>query len=334
MTYESLVLPGKEKLREMILDLYSRDIAESSVHFSTRNYAFCFSQGCFPVAIRVGFGKEKTRKTVMSELMFVDYVKLSAPTVSEPIPSNNGNIVEEIDMGGNHYCITMFRKANGDVLPTEYWDNAYFERVGRVLGKIHKASYEAGQQGFRFKRPQWYEVLPQDYHIYDDKIGKEVADKCNEVLAKIKALPQTPETFGMIHGDFAMTNIFSEWDNVWIFDFDDCCYGHYITDISFALFQLLGNTQYKSLYTHKENRFHAHGLCAYLRKGYEEEFTLAEDQWDLIEDFYALRCIEIIVMMTSSSFPQEIIDEYLNPIIGVLMNMDRFYEMMDSDNSE
>lgn len=154
MNYAESNFPNKEALREVILERYGRDIEKASVHFSTRNYAFCFSDGCFPAAIRVGIGRQKTRLAVMSEMMFVDYIKLTAPTVSEPIASKNNNIVEKVDLNDQHYCITMFRKANGDVLPAQYWDNAYFERVGRCLAEIHKGSREAGAQGFRFKRPR------------------------------------------------------------------------------------------------------------------------------------------------------------------------------------
>ncbi len=329
MKYSESNFPNKEQLRSVILDLYSRDIAESSVHFSSRNYAFCFSQGCFPAAIRVGLGGKKTRSSVMSELMFVDYIKLTVPTVSEPIVSKNNSIVEETDINGEHYCITMFRKANGDVLPEKYWNNQYYEMVGSVLGKIHHASYEAGQQGFKFKRPKWYDTLPSDFNVFEKALGKDVCAISNNVINKIKALPETPQTFGIIHGDFGLSNIFTEWDNVWVFDFDDCCYGHYITDVTFALYSMIGSPNYVPPHSHEEDRFGSDGIYAHFRKGYERFFSLPDEQWNLIEDFCMLRNVEVITMMQDANFPAEITQAYLSPLIAALKTSESIFKFMD-----
>lgn len=311
MNYSESDFKNKEKLRDVILDLYSRDIAEASVHFSSRNYAFCFSQGCFPAAIRVGIGGQKTRASVMSELMFVDYIKMDVPTVSEPVPSKNNNVVEEVDIDGEHYCITLFRKANGDVLPEQYWNNTYFENVGRILGKIHKASHEAGQLGFKFKRPIWDEVLPEDFYAFEKDIGKEACEACIEIVKKIKAMTPSQESFGMIHGDYGTSNIFSEWDNVWVFDFDDCCYGYYMYDIASAICGL-NSSNYVSRFTRKQDMTDKDGLLAHFRNGYEQEHTLPDEQWALINDFAALRLTEaLIIIATTPAFAPPVRKKYL-----------------------
>ena len=86
----------REKIREVLLKCYGVDIAEANCHFSTQNYAYIFPN--HPYMIRVSKMPKKTRKEILSELMWVDDLKQFKQTICEPSVSINGKILEEFEV--------------------------------------------------------------------------------------------------------------------------------------------------------------------------------------------------------------------------------------------
>ena len=59
-------------------------------------------------------------------------------------------------------------------------------------------------------------------------------ERIDGIYEKVKAVPEDPRWFGMIHGDFHSNNYFVDGNNIWIFDFDECNYGYFMYDIASA----------------------------------------------------------------------------------------------------
>lgn len=287
MKYEEIFIPNKEEVRARLLSDYGRDIAEADCWFSSRNYALIFAKGCRPAVIRLNVDGAKTRADVMSELLWVDDLRLSIPTVAQAIPSENHQIAEEFTIGENHYCATMFRKANGDKMAPEEWNPDYFRRAGRLLGQIHAASHEAGETGFCYKRRQWYEMPLWDFEHYPHMNGY-MKQRGRDFFEEVRALREEPDSFGMIHGDYQHTNLFSDWDDVWAFDFDDCCYGHYIYDAATFIHLAIGEVRYHPEGDRGEVIWGPGGVVEHFRRGYEEAYRLPQAQWDLLDLFIRL----------------------------------------------
>lgn len=288
MKYEDILIPNKEAVRERLREAFGRDIAEADCFFSTRNYALILSGGCRPASIRLNVDGEKTRKDVMSELMWVDDLRLSIPTVAQAMPSNHHQMAEEFTIGDNHYCATLFRKANGDRPDPSQWDGEYFRRAGRLLGRIHKASHEAGREGFSYQRRRWDEMPFWDFAHYP-YLDSETVSRCEALFEEIKRLPQEADSYGMVHGDFQPTNLFCDWDDIWVFDFDDCCYGHYIYDIAGFLYIAIIEPRYCPGEPRDEVIWGKGGVLEQFRSGYEEYYRLPKGQWDLLDSFIRLR---------------------------------------------
>ena len=83
----------KKMMREILLESYGVDIDEAKCHYSTQNYAFIFPE--HPYMIRVSMTPKKTRKEILSELMWVDDLKQFKQTICEPSVSLKGNLLEE-----------------------------------------------------------------------------------------------------------------------------------------------------------------------------------------------------------------------------------------------
>ncbi|MEG1641000.1 MAG: phosphotransferase, partial [Ruthenibacterium sp.] len=232
-TFETLPIDGKELLRQGILERFHRDISTVSCAFSSRNYVFIFGDGCFPAIVRVGTETpERNAQDVLSELMWMDDLKNDVHNICQPIPSLENRMVERIPSGEKVHLVTMFRKANGAIFPDTQWTTEFFYNVGALLGKIHRTTSEGYQRGFRYKRRNWDENLVCDFSCYEGSFASAAYQDAETVLKKIQSIPRDPRWYGMIHGDFRNGNLFYDWGELWAFDFDDCCYGYFMYDIT------------------------------------------------------------------------------------------------------
>ena len=69
----------KQNMREILLDRYGIDIDQTKCFFSTQNYAF-IPHGEPSFMIRVSATPKKTRGEIMSELLWVDDLKMFKQT--------------------------------------------------------------------------------------------------------------------------------------------------------------------------------------------------------------------------------------------------------------
>ena len=88
----------KQKMREVLQERYGVDIEEAVCRYSTQNYAFIFREK--PYMIRVSISPKKTRKEILSELMWVDDLKPFKQTNCEHNESLNGFFLEEFEIDG------------------------------------------------------------------------------------------------------------------------------------------------------------------------------------------------------------------------------------------
>lgn len=134
-------------MREILLKCYGVDIDEAKCHYSTQNYAFIFPEK--PYMIRVSMTPKKTRKEILSELLWVDDLKQFKQTICEPSVSLNGNLLEEFEIDAVIYRASMFRTARGNVQTMAKMDPMFFICVGELLGKIHYVSTNERELGMR-----------------------------------------------------------------------------------------------------------------------------------------------------------------------------------------
>ena len=232
--------------------------------------------------IRVSIGYYRTREEALSEIMWVDDLKQFSDTICEPSPSLHHNLAEEFDINGKHYRATMFRTAKGNVKEVKDLGWKDILLVGDLLGRIHKESRDAAAQGILYKRPKWYEKRERGMKTALPKQEEYVRKYVTEVFETIKALGESPDIFGMIHGDFHINNFFIDGNNIWVFDFDECSYGYFMYDIASVI-----STWLMYLYKPEKTRRAAlyEDILPYFRQGYDEHVKLPEEHWALLELF-------------------------------------------------
>lgn len=271
-------------LREELLKCYGLDINKAKCFFSTQNYAFIFPGE--PHMIRVSIGSVKTREETMSEVLWVDDLKQFSETVCEPFPSLKNHIVEEFEIDGVHYRAAMFRTARGAVREITDLDAMHFIAVGDLLGRIHAAGADSAKAGISYKRKKWYEKQAPSFAYARENLPADLMERIDGIYEKVKAVPEDPRWFGMIHGDFHSNNYFVDGNNIWIFDFDECNYGYFMYDIASACITWLMNG-----YHMEKCRRDAlnEDILPYFRTGYELHLKLPEEHWQLLELFIEYR---------------------------------------------
>lgn len=273
-----------DKMYEILLQRYGVDVRQANMFFSTQNYAFVFPDKDY--MIRVSIASQKTRREILSELMWLDDLKSFSSTICEPSPSLEGNLLEEFVLDGITYRAAMFRTARGSVKQTADMNPMFFICVGEFLGKIHKVSTEEQEIGLRFARGVLAERFDSRLQQCKDKIPAKIQENIRLVQKAVEDLPKENGRYGLCHGDFHLKNFFVEHNNIWVFDFDSCCYANYLYDIaSFIQSCLLqgyhaGEDMRKVIFE---------DILPWFRIGYDLNHKLEESHWDQLELFLSYR---------------------------------------------
>ena len=178
----------KQKIKVVLHERYGVDIDKAKCYFSTQNYAFVFPGE--PFMIRVSATAKKTRSEIMSELMWVDDLKLFKQTICEPNVSLLGNILEEFEIDGKIYRASMFRTARGVIKETTDMTPMFFICVGDLLGAIHHVSTNERESGIKFKRSSQQEKFNALKERVFDKVPEGIKERILKIEEKVNALPQ------------------------------------------------------------------------------------------------------------------------------------------------
>lgn len=279
------------KIREMLLKCYGVDIEEAKCHFSTQNYAYIFPN--HPYMIRVSKMPKKTRKEILSELMWVDDLKQFKQTICEPSVSIGGKILEEFEIDGVTYRASMFRTARGNVQASTEMTPMFFICVGELLGIIHHVSTDERENGMKFQRKELKDIFSHQKEKVWEKLKPEIQGRITAIETQVNSLPQDLGIYGLCHGDFQANNFFVEANNVWLFDFDGCCYANYLYDVaSFILSCFLGGFG-----GGKECSKVIEEILHYLKIGYELNHKCTDEYWEQLPLFISYRAAYTALML-------------------------------------
>src|SRR5260221_13967596 len=70
-------------------------------------------------------------------------------------------------------------------------------------------------------------------------VDHDIRTNAQRIIQEVKDLPLSQFQYGLIHADVYQENMFLADGVLFLFDFDNCEYGHYISDIAIALYAAL-----------------------------------------------------------------------------------------------
>ncbi|NJD58076.1 MAG: hypothetical protein FIA98_01600 [Anaerolineae bacterium] len=211
-----------------------------------------------PSILRISFRPDRTADQIRAELHFVDYLAEHGVRVSRPIPSQNGRLLETIQVRGMPLHIASFVRGKGMRVPDNHYRyredvpiEEYFQNWGWVLGQMHALAKDYQPINEQEKRPEWFEIN-RSRLVIETQVSERfpvVCDRIQSLLKEIRSLPRDRNSYGLIHGDFNDGNFIVDYDNgdMTVFDFDDCGYFWFIYELASAWEGGIGRIMFSGL---------------------------------------------------------------------------------------
>jgi Ser/Thr protein kinase RdoA (MazF antagonist) len=242
-----------------------------------------------PVIVRVSDGSLRERGELDGELLWLDHLIRHGCTVTTPIRSRAGTLLETIDLDAGTYHVCCFERFGGrqlDPKADRAWNDELMLQLGREIARIHRSSDALCLPPGR-DRHQWYEskmsVFP---YPLPDCYNRRVADAMSAFTDEMRARPRTPRHYGLVHRDIHSGNFLLEDGRVEIIDFDLGCYGWRLMDFAVLLFS---HYYFPSLAVPGSTPALAGSVLATLVRGYRQEYALDDEHLLMIGDLLKLR---------------------------------------------
>jgi Ser/Thr protein kinase RdoA (MazF antagonist) len=233
--------------------------------------------------LRFTHSAHRTITMVKGEIDFLNYLADNNASVSPPVLSKNGNCIEAIPFKNSYYSVVAFEKARGipaNTIRITDKSSGFFQELGQVVGNIHALAKEYTP---RHKRPEWHE---DEFYYAEPYVPYPViVEKSNRLIKYLHTLPKEKDSYGLIHGDINLSNIYVHNGRITLFDFDDSRYSWFAHDIAVALFYMVMDTGVQ------EKELFAHSFLKHFLQGYTKENKLSSFWLNHIPTFLALHVI-------------------------------------------
>ena len=235
---------------------------------------------------------------ILGELEFVNYLKSQGVSTSTAIPSMEGQFVEIIDGKAGKFLAYVFEKAQGTLVGRENWNPDLFHNWGRLMGRIHLLSKDFQISNESFQRQQWHEEETLNVEKYVPKSESVVHQKALILLERLHALPRDRDSYGLTHGDLHHRNFFWRDGAISPFDFDDCEYSWFASDIAIALYYAAHHDMSSSVvpWTDMDRATFVPYFLEHFTSGYLSQNDLDPTWFTYIPDFLMLRAIIMYVI--------------------------------------
>lgn len=179
--------------------------------------------------------RAKSLNQQVEEVFWTNYLFEHGVGVSPALPSRNGMLVEPVTLPEEKNLV-LFKTAPGRHLPLEQWKPDILYHLGREMGKLHRLSKTYVRNNPIQHIPHWQQG---EEYAFLDAIPEEqqtIRAGAAEILAEVRALPVTPDTYGLVHGDVWLENVLVTPDKkLTLVDFLDCEQHHLVWDLAIPL---------------------------------------------------------------------------------------------------
>ncbi len=236
--------------------------------------------------LKITHTMRRSENYIMGELAWLTFLADRGVSVARAVPSERGRLIERIDDGdGSAWLAIAYEKAPGHRVTADEWNGDLFTAWGRLLGTMHRLTQSYRLSNPAHKRQEWFEEEQLKAHKYLPDHETEVLARADELMSYLRSLPTPSDAFGMLHTDLHHGNWFVDGGTITAFDFDDCHYNWFASDIAIAL---VGAIWFPPKPYEDPAAYAQHFLEHFLR-GYYEENQLDPKWLGHIRDFMMLR---------------------------------------------
>ena len=166
------------------------------------------------------------------------------------------------------------------------------------MGRIHSLAKDFRPSDDVFRRHQWHQEETLRVGRYVPATEAAVHEKAAALFARLQALPRDHDSYGLTHGDLHHRNILLDGHAIHPYDFDDCEYSWFASDVAIALYYAAGfdeDTVFAPGTDTDRQSFSGHFLKHFMA-GYRTENSL-DPQWlRQVPDFLRLRALIMYVI--------------------------------------
>lgn len=253
-------------------------------------HAFTFEvQGSRGRAIlRITSGNHRTAAEIAGELDWMAQVRASGIVAPRIIRSNGDEQIESVGAGETCFSAVLFEKLDGLAVSDADWNPELFRKWGALVGHMHRIAAEGRA---KISRAAWRDSDFLNLEAYIPDSLPEVKASARDLIAAIGDLPRDGNSFGIIHADVYQDNFLLSPEGLQLFDFDNCEYGFFVSDIAISLYAALWR-----LPPQADRQSFAEGFLAAFLEGYDREYRLPPGQLSRLPLFLRLREVFIYVV--------------------------------------
>jgi Ser/Thr protein kinase RdoA (MazF antagonist) len=230
--------------------------------------------------LKVTHPSHRSYEQLEAELEWLSYLVgkgVRAPRIHRSI---NSLFIERVPAADDYFSVICYEKIVGDTIADALLTEALFRPWGTLIGKLHRLSF-----GYlpKTQRYAWYESDFLNVERYLP-IDHDIRTNAQRIIREVQDLPLSQFQYGLIHADVYQENMFLADGELFLFDFDNCEYGHYISDIAVALYAALWRVPSEADRAEFSERF-----LRSLLVGYREEHQLSRTEIEALPLFLQLR---------------------------------------------
>ncbi|MBU1094173.1 MAG: phosphotransferase [Firmicutes bacterium] len=269
--------------------------------------------------LRISHASHRTYEQLLSELDFVHFLAENHANVSIPVLSVDHNLIEKVELKDSYFTVSSYIKAEGERPSKAHFDDTFFHNYGKTIGQFHRLTKKYQPSNGVIKRFKWDDdplfINARSYLPDSDEI---IYTRFVELIEELNQLKIDSDHYGLIHTDIHMGNFFINEKKLTVFDFDDCSYMWFASDIAIALFYFL-EFSIRDEMKFKENTDY---FMAHFMKGYLSENNLSLDDMKTVHNFLKLRELVLYIVffrsvdMTVDSFASKYIIRHRDHIIN------------------
>jgi Ser/Thr protein kinase RdoA (MazF antagonist) len=188
--------------------------------------------------LRLTRDRYRSMAETRAEVNFLAHLVAAGCRVNSPLATASGSHVERVTCADGIYCVSAVAHVPGRVACVEdgELDASAAAGWGEALGALHRAAMSFRPSG-EDRRWHWRDEI--FFRMADDLIP----ERCDHLhrglgatIDAVTALPVSDASFGMVHGDHGPQNFHIDSSgNVTTFDFGNCCYQFFVSDVAIAL---------------------------------------------------------------------------------------------------
>lgn len=289
-----------------IKELYNDEILkEASVRFGVdestisklggfESFIYMYKKGNAERILRIAHSYHRSLDDLNAEMEWLNFLTENGGDVAGAVFSKSMQLVEKINIGDTYFLASSIEKAPGEPPSKDVWKAPLFKEWGRAVGRLHRLTKDYVPLGK--PRFQWdEEYLVDDFTNYLPDEQWKIKEKGGHIIDTIKSLPKSNDSYGLIHTDVHQGNFFHYNGKITIFDFDDCAYKHFISDIAIAVFYSMMS---KGDFDTKEEfaKYFLHNFMI----GYNMENSLDYKWFSYLGNFLKLRELTLYVAIYRS----------------------------------